>query len=98
MLLANTLAKAIAVLPLLFSIDQVTPTQPQLHRDLPEILDEGVLRVGMSPGPSSWYLAHGEPRGFEYELLVSRRTRPWPQAGGAPDRRRRGCRAVAARR
>lgn len=40
-----------------------------VSRDLAEVHEEGVLRVGLAPEETMWFLDRGEPRGFEVELL-----------------------------
>lgn len=46
----------------------VAPVSPVV-RDLAEVQYEGVLRVALPPGPTSWSLEGGDPRGFELDLL-----------------------------
>lgn len=44
-------------------------TSPSVDRDLDAILADGVLRVGLSPDPTSWFLDDRRFRGFEYEVV-----------------------------
>ncbi|WP_297094874.1 transporter substrate-binding domain-containing protein [uncultured Draconibacterium sp.] len=43
--------------------------RPIIDRDLPEILDDGVLNVVTTYSSTSYFLYRGQPMGYEYELL-----------------------------
>ncbi|MDX8337713.1 transporter substrate-binding domain-containing protein [Draconibacterium sp. IB214405] len=43
--------------------------RPVVDRDLPEILDDGVLNVVTTYSSTSYFLYRGQPMGYEYDLL-----------------------------
>lgn len=43
--------------------------RPIIDRDLPEILEDGVLNVVTTYSSTSYFLYRGQPMGYEYELL-----------------------------
>jgi membrane-bound lytic murein transglycosylase F len=40
-------------------------------RDLDAIVESGVLRIGLTADPTSWFVDHGRFRGFEHDILRS---------------------------
>lgn len=44
-------------------------TFEEVERDLDDVREDGVLRVGLRSDPTSWFLHRGQPRGLEHDLL-----------------------------
>lgn len=49
--------------------ENVRVTKPQISRDLPKIMNDGVLKAIMVYSSTSYFLYRGQPMGYEYELL-----------------------------
>jgi membrane-bound lytic murein transglycosylase F len=49
--------------------ENVRVTEPQVSRDLQDIVDDGVLKAIMVYSSTSYFLYRGQPMGYEYELL-----------------------------
>ena len=49
--------------------DKKKALRSAINRDLPEILDDGVLNVVTTYSSTSYFLYRGQPMGYEYELL-----------------------------